>query len=226
MKRIISLIFLIFSFTLFSQSEKVNFENELTYKMSEREHHIIWYVSNKYPAIELVRDTYPYDYQNSLYYLGKASYYSLNENNEIEYDKLEFQDEIIHRAVEITKSEKTEVINGFKCETFIIDSNNQRYEVFISNDSKINNIGYLNGLVGINSFVGKNDNPIKSGFIVKISVYSPWYDEYRTQLELSDIKKSNKSIFVDFEKLNSRLNKPQKYPMIESEVVEPVENKR
>ncbi len=224
MKRIISLAFLLFSSVLFSQSIKVNFENELTYKISEREHHIIWYVSNKYPNIELVKDTYPYDFQNLLYYLGKASYYSLNENNEIEYDKLEFQDEIIHRAVEITKSEGTEVINGFKCERFIIDSNNQRYEVFISNDFKINNTSYLSGLVGINSFVGKNDNPIKSGFIVKISLYSHWYKEYKPNLELLDIKKSDKSIFVDFEKLNLRLNKPQKYPKIESVIAVPVED--
>lgn len=204
MKRIISLAFLLFSFILFSQSTKVNFENELTYKISEREHHIIWYVSDKYPNIKLIRGTYASD--NVLHYLGKESFYSLNEDNEIEYDKLNFQNEIINRPAEITKSEITEVINGFKCEKFIMDLNNQRYEIFISNDYEINNTDYLSGLVGINSIVGINDNPIKSGFIVRINVYSHWYEEYRTQLELSDIKKSDKSVFVDFEKLDLKLN--------------------
>lgn len=62
-------MFALFSITLFSQTKKVNFENELVYKIDD--HHIICYVSNKYTTIELVSVTYTSD--NILYYSGKNS---------------------------------------------------------------------------------------------------------------------------------------------------------
>lgn len=181
-----------------NQKNKVIFENELTYIYSPYDDFSLtslMYVSNKTPNFFLINDLfYSKDF---LHFKGLISEYDLNENKEIIYKELFFKKDYLYLIRNIVKTDKKEVIEGFKCDKYILELDNQIFEVFITK-SKINNIEHLDFL-----FLISEDNFIfDSGLIVKINVFDSMEAEPRAFMKLDKIGKSKKSIIVDFEKLD------------------------
>lgn len=201
MKRIISLMFLLFSITLFSQSEKVNFENKLTYKYNTFSP--VLYVSKKHPKLSLKDYPSTSISNNWLYYKGTHCSYGINDNNEISVNNYHYFPNIIKN---VTKGEKKEIINGFKCEKYIVETENfLDYEVFIIPKHKINNIDYLSNLFIFEKT--KYASIFKSGLVVKVQNVNLKTGEYHNIQELVSIEKTNLSVFIDLKDLDLRINR-------------------
>lgn len=189
----IKLFFILISLTTFSQTKKIVFEYEVKYILDNKE--TLWNISKKNPKLMLIKNiTFKKDF---LYYQGKTSSYNLNENNEIIYDQIEFGSDKKNKEVKITKYQKKEIINNLVCSKYEIYSNDILFEVFINEKNKVNNITYINSLIG-----DENNKEITPGLIVKVNIYSKIKQEFRPFMNLQELSIINKTIIVDLKKLD------------------------
>lgn len=195
--KLFKLLLLFISFSTFGQNTTVVFEHELKYTVDKKQ--TTWQVSSKYPKLLLVENTTVH--KNFLYYNGKLSEYNLDANNGIRYESINFKtDGKGKRVVKVTKSEEKVMVNGLSCTKYNIDSGGRLFEVFIAKKDKINNVDYVNTLTA-----NADDTAIEPGLVVKVTIYSSMYKEYRPFMDFVESSKSDKSIVVNFESLNLKL---------------------
>lgn len=192
---------LLLSITIFAFSEytTVVFDYEAKYMVDKKP--TLWSISTKYPEIIFVENTQMK--RTFLYYKGKIANIE-SSKAVIEYQNLDFRNDKgkSKAKIEIAKADKMEVIEGFKCSKYHIDSNGRKFEVYITKKERINNTDYINSLVG-----NENRKAISAGLVVRVDLYNSTQKQFNPFMILQEIAKADKKVEVDFGKLNLMLEK-------------------
>lgn len=184
---------------VFCEYTSVVFDYEAKYIVDKKP--TLWSISTKYPEIIFVENIQIK--RTFLYYKGKIANIESSKAL-IEYQNLEFRNDKgkSKAKIEIAKADKMEVIEGFKCSKYHIDSNGRKFEVYITKKGRINNTDYINSLVG-----NENRKAILAGLVVRVDIYNSTQKQFNPFIILQEITKADKKVEVDFGKLNLMLEK-------------------